>query len=543
MATMGAALPIAGLVLGGIMAIGQAQTARFQRRMAAQLREVEELAAKKEQELAVRLQANADATDALIQSMQLLAQLEQEREQAARAILAEREGLEVELLRLQNDLVALREREIEALEPVNRQLGRFVMAMRDASQAIEQQRRALETMGNIGRGIVEFVMGIRGQDQRRFAQDLALAQGGDISASQRITTSAGAAIGQARQTAVTGVDFDRFVGQTAAALLALPAVATFEEQQIALLEEISDGVNNLTQLQDDTQRRLIDAIRSGFFVIDKNLDGKLTFEELKAGLGGIATDEELRQIFSLLDKNGDGTISRLEALGGSNENIDDNTLETWLASQDQISNLKIIAGETANNTQRVAALTDAIQNLVFGQQTAAAQQLTSLQQQRASAQQSLEAAQAALSQTPRRIKGPRRFGIIGRRARSPNPAFVSLEADIRRLAQELQQLDAQIRNVPQFATGGMHMGGARIVGERGPELEVTGSSRIYNNGDTMSMLSNAPVVSELKQLRREIASFRDEQRQLGIQTSRNTDRTTRVLREWDTIGLPEERAL
>jgi Ca2+-binding EF-hand superfamily protein len=681
MATMGAALPIAGLVLGGIMAIGQAQTARFQRRMAAQLREVEELAARKEQELAVRLQANADATDALIQSMQLLAQLEQEREQAARAILAEREGLEIELLRLQNDLVALREREIAALEPVNRQLGRFIMAMRDAAQAIEQQRRALETMGNIGRGIVEFVMGIRGQDQRRFAQDLALAQGGDISASQRITTSAGAAIGQARETAATGVDFDRFVGQTAAALLALPAVATFEEQQIALLEEISDGVNNLTQLQDNTQRRLIDAIRSGFFVIDKNLDGKLTFEELKAGLGGIATDAELRNIFNLLDlnndgvinnlerivgsqmdsaeiitrrlisgfgqldtnldnkltfdelqqglghiatdaelrnifnqldkngdgvidqfeklmgveninsqslanviargfdaldtnldgkltfeelqkglghiatdaelkalfglldRNGDGTIDRLEALGGSNENIDENTFESWLASQDQISNLKIIAGETANNTQRVAALTDAIQNLVFGQKTAAAQQLTSLQQQRAAAQQALQSAQAALSKTPATIRGPRRFGIVGPRASSPNPAFVGLEADIRRLATELAQLDAQIRNVPQFATGGMHMGGARIVGERGPELEVTGSSRIYNNGDTMSMLSNAPVVSELKQLRREIASFRDEQRQLGIQTSRNTERTTRVLREWDVTGLPEVRTL
>jgi Ca2+-binding EF-hand superfamily protein len=681
MATMGAALPIAGLVLGGIMAIGQAQTARFQRRMAAQLREVEELAARKEQELAVRLQANADATDALIQSMQLLAQLEQEREQAARAILAEREGLEIELLRLQNDLVALREREIAALEPVNRQLGRFIMAMRDAAQAIEQQRRALETMGNIGRGIVEFVMGIRGQDQRRFAQDLALAQGGDISASQRITTSAGAAIGQARETAATGVDFDRFVGQTAAALLALPAVATFEEQQIALLEEISDGVNNLTQLQDNTQRRLIDAILSGFFVIDKNLDGKLTFEELKAGLGGIATDAELRKIFNLLDlnndgvinnlerivgsqmdsaeiitrrllsgfgqldtnldnkltfdelqqglghiatdaelrnifnqldkngdgvidqfeklmgveninsqslanviargfdaldtnldgkltfselqkglghiatdaelkalfglldRNGDGTISRLEALGGSNENIDENTFEGWLASQDQIANLKIIAGETANNTQRVAALTDAIQNLVFGQRTAAAQQLTSLQQQRAAAQQALQSAQAALSQTPATIRGPRRFGIVGPRASSPNPAFVGLEADIRRLATELAQLDAQIRSVPQFATGGMHMGGARIVGERGPELEVTGSSRIYNNGDTMSMLSNAPVVSELKQLRREIASFRDEQRQLGIQTSRNTERTTRVLREWDVTGLPEVRTL
>jgi hypothetical protein len=118
---------------------------------------------------------------------------------------------------------------------------------------------------------------------------------------------------------------------------------------------------------------------------------------------------------------------------------------------------------------------------------------------------------------------------------------VALEADIRRAEQELAALDAQLAQVPAFATGGMHMGGARIVGERGPELEVTGASRIYNNGDTMNMLSNAPVVSELQQLRREIVSMRDEQRQLGIQTARNTERGYRVLREWNVTGLPEER--
>jgi hypothetical protein len=102
------------------------------------------------------------------------------------------------------------------------------------------------------------------------------------------------------------------------------------------------------------------------------------------------------------------------------------------------------------------------------------------------------------------------------------------------------QLDRASR-VQRFAAGGLHMGGARIVGENGPELEVTGSSRIFNHGDTMNMLSNAPVVSELQQLRREIVSMRDEQRQLGIQTARNTDRSYRVLREWNVTGLPEER--
>ena len=39
-----------------------------------------------------------------------------------------------------------------------------------------------------------------------------------------------------------------------------------------------------------------------------------------------------------------------------------------------------------------------------------------------------------------------------------------------------------------FAHGGTHQGGARIVGENGPELEVTGPSKIYNSEQTKKML-------------------------------------------------------
>lgn len=39
---------------------------------------------------------------------------------------------------------------------------------------------------------------------------------------------------------------------------------------------------------------------------------------------------------------------------------------------------------------------------------------------------------------------------------------------------------AQENKIPGFATGGMHTGGLRIVGENGPELEATGPSRIWN---------------------------------------------------------------
>ena len=538
---IGAALPAAGIIFGAVMSLGQARANKFKQSMQAALDKVQAEAQRKTELMTQRLQANAAAIDDLNASLETLAQLESEREAAARAILGERQNLEVELLRLQNDLVALREREIEAMEPVNRQLARFVYAMRDAGQAIEEQRRALEQLSGAGQSIVQFVRGIQGAPGSSFAEDLALAQLGDLTATQRLPSSAQDAINQFKATARTGVEVDRFIAQTAASLMALPAVASYEEQQLALLDEISNGITDLTALQASAQRELKDAIKAGFFVIDKNLDGKLTFDELKTALGGIATDNELRQIFDLLDVNGSGTLDKLEAVEGSTANTDANTLENWLASKSQISELKLIAGETANNTVRVGQLTDAIENLIFGQKLASAEQLQSLQEQRTAAQTALQSAQSSLAGTQSYIKGPRLFGLFGPRIVSPNPTYVALEADIRRLKEQIAALDVQIGRVPQFADGGVHMGGVRLVGEQGPELEVTGPSRIYNSGDTMAMLSNAPVVSELRELRREVAALRDEQRQLGIQTSRNTDRTYRVLREWDVVGLPPER--
>ncbi|MHA6686351.1 DUF4214 domain-containing protein [Mesorhizobium sp. A556] len=74
------------------------------------------------------------------------------------------------------------------------------------------------------------------------------------------------------------------------------------------------------------------------------------------------------------------------------------------------------------------------------------------------------------------------------------------------------------RGYPQFASGGDHMGGLRIVGERGPELEATGASRIFNARDTERMLrqsfapshapsndnSGAELVKELQAVRAQL---------------------------------------
>lgn len=64
--------------------------------------------------------------------------------------------------------------------------------------------------------------------------------------------------------------------------------------------------------------------------------------------------------------------------------------------------------------------------------------------------------------------------------------------------------EAAKMGLPAFADGGMHSGGIRLVGEEGPELEVTGPARYYNANQTASMLSGNSDKEELEMLRYEV---------------------------------------
>lgn len=93
-----------------------------------------------------------------------------------------------------------------------------------------------------------------------------------------------------------------------------------------------------------------------------------------------------------------------------------------------------------------------------------------------------------------------------------------------------------------FADGGLHAGGMRLVGERGPELEVTGPARYYSTDQTMEMLGNPSrgndvLVAEVRRLNEKIAQLES----VLVATAANTGRTARQLDRWDGEGLPTER--
>lgn len=148
-----------------------------------------------------------------------------------------------------------------------------------------------------------------------------------------------------------------------------------------------------------------------------------------------------------------------------------------------------------------------------------------------------QAAQAAVASNAARVSVPLASGgdatarLINNAyqnelGRNADPAGA---AEFRRILNEgvlgLPELIASLRNsdearardallgIPGFASGGSFSGGIRLVGERGPELEVTGPSRIYSASETASLLRSGgsqgnELLVEMRALRLEVAALR-----------------------------------
>ena len=96
--------------------------------------------------------------------------------------------------------------------------------------------------------------------------------------------------------------------------------------------------------------------------------------------------------------------------------------------------------------------------------------------------------------------------------------------------------------IPGFASGGYHSGGMRLVGEYGPELEVTGPSQIYNAADTANMLrgggaNNAEVVAELRALAARLEAIERNTSATAGHTAKSARQSERVMPGGDAITV------
>lgn len=90
-------------------------------------------------------------------------------------------------------------------------------------------------------------------------------------------------------------------------------------------------------------------------------------------------------------------------------------------------------------------------------------------------------------------------------------------------------------DIPGFANGGNHMGGVRMVGEVGPEVEATGPARIYTAAQTRQMLaggqSNAELAEGIRQLNQQVSQLVADQRAYAGAIVTHTASTAKILRD------------
>ncbi|MGP3699188.1 tail tape measure protein [Rhodobacter sp. NSM] len=120
-----------------------------------------------------------------------------------------------------------------------------------------------------------------------------------------------------------------------------------------------------------------------------------------------------------------------------------------------------------------------------------------------------------------------------------NRAARQARASLDRIMESAREAIRAAGGVPSFAAGGLHAGGMRLVGEQGPELEVTGPSRIYSASQTRDLLNTREMVTEMRAMREELARMRSENTQLALRIEQNTYTSASIARREERRTLSE----
>ena len=310
--------------------------------------------------------------------------------------------------------------------------------------------------------------------------------------------------------------------------------------------------------------------------IDTDGSGTVQLKELVAKFGTISSEATLAKVFSTLDLDGDKQISLSEAIKGSTATAAAASSNTAASSASTAASTSSVATSTGSSATSSAAIKDNTKTTAdkiksnfwdldqFGQ-AAALQWHTDmlyhtvrttalLEGIYANAAGTASTATAAITKAPATAaitKAPAAAGTASTAtaAITKAPAAVTYSSTLAAAAgshlaaggsatviydaikaggytlAEAEvllgaapgslALEAAAMGLPVFARGGFHAGGMRLVGENGPELEVTGASRIYSAQQTRDLLSNysgqsdnSELVAELRALRAEVAELK-----------------------------------
>jgi tape measure domain-containing protein len=197
--------------------------------------------------------------------------------------------------------------------------------------------------------------------------------------------------------------------------------------------------------------------------------------------------------------------------------------------EQQLSALEGLRDTALGTTDAVLSVKDAIDQLSAATAAQAAAQQAYDAAQQAAFQQMMQLLQKTGQAYDPFITSLYR-DVLGRSPDAEGAAYYTnmlnsgmSEADIRAkfIANAQPELDRGYAT-PAYASGGFHYGGLRLVGERGPELEATGASRIWNASETARMLSQSMRTpsftagndNSASELAREVKALREQNGQL-----------------------------
>jgi hypothetical protein len=198
---------------------------------------------------------------------------------------------------------------------------------KEAAEAADRMRELQESLMDIGQDLSMFARELKADragtaapwlrqslTAANYEADLAMARAGDLDAYRRLSGSATSAIDAQKGMTASGPATQALIDKVLADFASLPAVQSYEQQNLELLNGIVAGINALPE---NFAAKLSPILAQNFDKIDTSLDGFLSADELRAA--GLATDAQLAQMMLVLDANGDGQISKLELLGGKTD--------------------------------------------------------------------------------------------------------------------------------------------------------------------------------------------------------------------------------
>ena len=321
------------------------------------------------------------------------------------------------------------------------------------------------------------------------------------------------------------------VQSLAEALLALTQAET--AASTAQLEFLGNLISKGFAALQPTQ--VISALGLGFEQLDANTDELLKPDELQSALKGKASDEQLKALGYIVDTNFDGLISATEMAAAANMSQAQAIVSGLAGVQNAIGSAITLAQAQAGLGSIAAGKDIAGQ---FGNLDLDKDGTLSAGEIAGTAPKPAGPSKISMSADELRDYG-KSLGIA-------NPYSADLQKVAERIAAAtglpVESVKGNGKTVAAFAKGGFHAGGLRLVGENGPELEVTGPSRIYSASQTAAMLSgggdSARAIAGLQQaVERQSEALRSIAKHT-MQTAKRVE----FLERWDYDGLPTERA-